>query len=84
MVCVIIMLYIGFDRRAHLSLFVNFEFAVLGGSTVDELFIALYCASIAAPVPKIHWLKVQNYSRCNYKKTASNPFIIVSVNMAMA
>ena len=47
-----------FDKRARLSLFVNFELAVLVGSTVDELFVALWCASIAAPVPKIHSLKV--------------------------
>ena len=48
----------GFGKKAHLSLFVDFELAVLGGSTVDELFIALCCASIAAPVPEIHSLKV--------------------------
>ena len=35
---------IGFDKRSHLSLFVNFKLAILGGSTVDELFIALCCA----------------------------------------
>ena len=46
----------------NLSLFVNFELVVLGGSTVDELFIALRCASIAAPVPKIRLLMIKyNY-----------------------
>ena len=42
-----------FDKRTYLSLFVNFELVVLGGSTVDELFVALSCTSIAATVPKI-------------------------------
>ena len=50
----------GFDKRAHLSLFVDFELVVLSGSTVDELFIALCCAFIAAPVSKICSLKVRN------------------------
>ena len=69
-------------KWAHFSLFVDFESVVLGGST-DELFVALCCASIAAPVPKIHLFKVRKYARCNYEKTAHNPFIIVSVNMWM-
>ena len=38
--------------------FVDFELVVLSGSTVDELFVALCCTSIAAPIPKIHLLKV--------------------------
>ena len=48
----------GFDKMAHLSLFVDFELVALGGSTVDELFIALCCASITAPIPEICSLKV--------------------------
>ena len=70
-----------FDKRAYLSLFINFELVVLGGSTVDELFIALCCTSITAPVPEIRSLKVRNYARCNYEKTAPNPSIIISINM---
>ena len=73
----------GLDRRAHLSLFVNFALVVLGGSTVDALFVILCCASIAASVPEIRSLKVQKYTPCNYEKMASNPSIIEFVNMAM-
>ena len=29
------------DKKAHFSLFVDFELVILGGSTVDELFVAL-------------------------------------------
>ena len=36
---------------------------VLGGSTVDELFVALSCTSIAAPVPEIRLLKVRTYAQ---------------------
>ena len=50
----------GFDRSAHLSLFVDFELAILSRSTVDEHFVALYCASIAASIPKICSLKYKN------------------------
>ena len=50
----------GFDKRAHLSIFVDFELVVLGGSTVDELFIALCCSSIAAPIPEITRSKYEN------------------------
>ena len=49
-----------FDKRVHLSLFVDFELAILGGSTVDELFVALCFTSIAVPMPMIRWLKLQN------------------------
>ena len=73
-----------FDKRAHLTLFVKFELVVLGGSTVDELFIALYCPLIAAPIPKIHSLKAQKYAQCNYEKTAHNPSLIISVTMVTA
>ena len=69
----------GFDKIAPLSLFVDFELTVLGGSTVDELFVALRCASIAAPVPKIRSLKVRKCARCNYEKTAHNLFVITCI-----
>ena len=42
----------------------NFELVVLGGSTVDELFVALCCISVAALIPKIHLRKVQKYTLC--------------------
>ena len=50
----------GFHKRVHLLLFVDFELAVLGVRTVDELFVTLRCASIAAPVPEIRSIKVRN------------------------
>ena len=65
-------------RSRHLSIL---NLAVVGGSTVDELFIALCCTSIAAPVPEIYSLKVRKYAQCNYEKTAHNPSVIVSINM---
>ena len=48
-----------FDKKAHWSLLVNFELAVLGGRTVDELSVALRCTSIAAPLPEICLLNMQ-------------------------
>ena len=71
----------GFDKRAHLSLFVGFELVVLRGSTVDELFVALCCASITAPIPETCLLKVQKYDAIMRKRNR-NPSIIISVNMA--
>ena len=68
-------------RSRHLSIL---NLAVVGGSTVDELFIALYCPLIAAPIPKIHSLKAQKYAQCNYEKTAHNPSLIISVTMVTA
>ena len=74
----------GFDKGTHLSIFVDFELVVLGGSTVDELFVALCCASIAAPISEVCSLKVRTYACCNYEKTARNASIVISVNMATA
>ena len=71
-------------KRAHLALFVDFELAVLGRSTVDELFIELCCASIAVPIPEICSLKVRKCARCKYEKMARNPTVIISINMATA
>ena len=36
-------------RKGDTSHFDDFELAVVGGSTADELFVALCCASIASP-----------------------------------
>ena len=65
-------------------LFVNFELVVLGGSTEDELFVALCCTSMAASIAEIRSLKVQKHTRCNYEKTTCRPSIIISVNIATA
>ena len=72
----------GFKKRDQFAQIANFKLVVLGRSTVDELFLALSCASIAGPVPEIRSLKVQKY--CNYEKTACDPSVIMSVNMAAA
>ena len=53
-------------------------YIVLGGSTVDELSVALCCASIVAPVPEICLLK---YTWCDYEKAAHNAPGIISINM---
>ena len=37
----------GFEKRDQFAQIADFEQVVLGGSTVDELFIALCCTSIA-------------------------------------
>ena len=74
----------GSEKRDHFALKVDFELVVLRHSTVDGLSFALCCASIAAPVPEIHSLKVQKYARYNYEKTARNHSVIIFVNMATA
>ena len=52
-------------QKGPLVAIVDFELAALGGSTVDELFIAHCCASVAAPVPEIRSLKVWEYALYN-------------------
>ena len=46
----------GFEKRDQFILIADFELVVLGGSTVDELFVALCYTSIVTPVPEIHSL----------------------------
>ena len=72
------------EKRDHFLLKVDFKLVALSHSTVDGLSVALRCASIAASVPKIRLLKVRKYAQCNYEKTARNPSITISVNMATA
>ena len=74
----------GSEKRDHFALKMAFELVVLSHSTVDGLSVALCCATIAAPVPELRSLKVRKYTRCNYEKTARNPPVITSVNIAMA
>ena len=49
-----------FEKRGEFALNVNFGLVVLGGNTVDELSVALCYVSVAAPIPEIHSLNVQN------------------------
>ena len=73
------------EKRDHFTLKVDFELElVVPSHSGNGLSVALCCASKAAPVPEIRSLKVQKYARCNYEKTACNPFVIISVNMAAA
>ena len=73
----------GFDKRTNLSLFADCKLVVLCGSTVDELFVALCCTSVAAPVPEICSLEVRKYALCNYGKTTHIPSVIIFVNMVL-
>ena len=50
----------GFEKRDQFAQIADFKLVVLSGSTVDELFLALCCASIAGSVPEIRSLKVRN------------------------
>ena len=60
----------GFEKRAHFAHKIDFALVVLEQSTVDDLSVALCCASIAATVPKIRSLEVREYAKCDFEKTA--------------
>ena len=59
-----------FAKRDHLGANLDFEFCIQRESTLDELPVALSCASLAGSVSKICLLKVQNYEHSVFKKTA--------------
>ena len=59
-----------FAKRDHLGANLDFEFCIRRESTLDELPIALYCASLAGSVSEIRSLKVRNYEHSVFKKTA--------------
>lgn len=46
----------------------NWELVISSTSTVDELHVTLYFASLAASPPEIWLRKVQKYD-CSYEKT---------------
>ena len=60
----------GFAKRDHLGLGLDFELGIWSESTLDELSVAFYGASLAATVFEIHWLELRNYANHNKKKTA--------------
>ena len=60
----------GFTKRDHLELRSDFELGIWSESTLDELPVAFYCASLAATVFEIRWLELRNYANHNIKKTA--------------
>ena len=47
-----------FAKRDHLGANLDFEFYILRESTLDELPVALYCASLAGSVSEIRLHKV--------------------------
>ena len=60
----------GFAKRDHLGLRLDFELGIWSESTLDELSVAIYGASLAATVFEIRWLELRNYANHNMKKTA--------------
>ena len=63
---------IGSEKRAHFAQFIDFELVALWQSTVNELSVALCCASIAAPVLEIRLLKLRKYAKRIIGKLALN------------
>ena len=59
-----------FAKRDHLGANLDFEFCIQRESTLHELSVALYCASLAGSVSEIRLRKVWNYEKCVIKKTA--------------
>ena len=59
-----------FAKRDHLGANLDFEFCIQHESTLDELPVALYCASLASSVSEIRSFKVRNYEHSVFMKTA--------------
>ena len=55
----------GFAKRDHLGLRLDFELGIWSESTLDELSVAFYGASLAATVFEIRWLELRNYANHN-------------------
>ena len=51
----------GFAKRDHLGLGSDFELGIWSESTIDELPVAFYCASLTATIIEIRWLELRNY-----------------------
>ena len=69
----------GFAKRDHLGLRSDFELGIWSESTLDELPVAFYCASLAATVFEICWLELRNYENHDIKKTAFESLLPVKV-----
>ena len=54
---------------SNCKLHFDFEICIQRESTLDELSVALHCASLAGPISEIRLRKVWNYERCVIKKT---------------
>ena len=59
-----------FANRDHLGANLDFEFCIWSESTLDDLPVALFCASLAGSVSEIRSLKVWKYDHSLFKKTA--------------
>ena len=57
-----------YAKRDHLGANLDFEFCIWCESTLDELSVALYCASLTGFVSEIRLRKVWNYAKCVIKK----------------
>ena len=57
-------------EKGPLGLRLDFELGIWSESTLDELSVAFYGASLAATVFEIRWLELRNYANHNMKKTA--------------
>ena len=67
----------GFAKRDHLGLRSDFELGLWSESTLDELPVAFYGASLAATVFEIRWLELRNFANHNIKKTAFESLLLV-------
>ena len=67
-----------FVKKDHLGANLDFEFCIRRESTLDELPVALYCASLAGSISEIHSLKVRDYEHSVFKKTVYKHLLQVS------
>ena len=65
-------------ERDHLETNLDFEFCIRCESTLDELPVALFYASLAGSVSEICSLKVQNYEQSVFEKTAFKHLLLVN------
>ena len=52
----------GYAKTDHLGLRSDFELGIWSESTLDQLPVAFYGASLAATVFEIRWLELRNYA----------------------
>ena len=68
--CMYLLYVTGFAKRDHLGLRSDFELGIWSESTLAELSVAFYGASLATTIFEIRWLELRNYANHNIKKTA--------------
>ena len=67
-----------FAKRDHFGANLDFEFCTWSESTLDDLPVALNCASLTGSVSEIRSLKVWNYEHSVFKKTAFKHLLLVN------